>query len=93
MLQLAEVLGRNRDVVQRTETSRHAVDRAADVFHLAIQIPAAFFDGGDALFREFERFVVVDDVLDPLQGEMGIGNDMGHGLVFQNVCMLYIFLI
>ena len=45
VLELREFPRRNRDIVKAAEAGGDAVNRAADVFHLAVQILAAFYYG------------------------------------------------
>ena len=71
VLELREVLERDGDIVQRSESGGNAVERAVYVFHLAVKILAAFDDVVRGFVGERDLFAVVEYLLHPLQGEAG----------------------
>ena len=70
VLQLRQVFGRDGHIIERAEAGGDAIDRPVDVLHFGVEVVAALFDGRDGLFREGEMLAVVEDLLQPLQGQV-----------------------
>ena len=70
VLQLAQVLPGNGDIVQGAETGGDAIYGTADVFHLPVQVFAALYNGLGGLFGKDQFLVFVQNFFYSLQGEM-----------------------
>ncbi len=78
VLELRQLVSRNRDIAKRAESGRDAVDRLAHIFHLAVQVPAAFLYCGDRSFTKLQFFVLLQNCLEFFKTKMFLGNNVCH---------------
>ena len=86
LLQLAELLLADADVAKATETGGHAVDGHLLGLHLLVEVVAAFLDAALGLVAEGQCHLLIDNLLNFLQGEFFFGVDiMNHVMFFGGV--------
>ena len=70
VLQPAQVFLGNAHVIKGAEARRNSVNGPVQVFHLAVQVLPAFYDGLHGLRRKDQFFLLVDNLFHPLQREV-----------------------